>query len=127
MKPLAKAGPVIIVCTRDRDRAKPFYENTLGLKLLSEDPFAAVFDVGGAPLRLSTVADWTPHAHTVLGFNVPDITAAVAALTKNGVEFLRYPGFDQDEDGVWSSPDGAARVAWFNDPDGNNLSLTEMR
>ena len=80
MGPLDKATAVAIVCTRDRARAMPFYRDVLGLKLTSEDPFAAVFDIGGVPLRLSTVADWTPHAHTVLGFNVADIQEAAARL-----------------------------------------------
>lgn len=127
MGPLAKARPVVIVCTRDRKISLPFYRDTLGLKLLSEDAFAAVLDVGGAPLRLSTVEGWTPHAHTVLGFNVDDIAETARALARKGVGMIRYPGFVQDDLGVWASPDGGAKIAWFNDPDGNNLSLAEMK
>ncbi len=126
MGPLADAKAVIIICARDRAKALPFYRDVLGLKLTSEDPFAAVFDVGGVVLRLSTVSDWTPHAHTVFGFDVADIHETAERLAKKGVAFLRYPGFDQDAAGVWTSPDGAAKVAWFNDPDGNNLSLAEL-
>ena len=126
MSPLAKATPVIIVATKDRKISLPFYRDTLGLTLESEDDFAAVFDVGGAPLRLSTVPDWTPHAHTVFGFEVKDIAATVDALTERGVKFERYPGFSHDERGVWTSPDGVAKVAWFLDPEGNNLSLAEL-
>lgn len=126
MGPLAEAKAVAIICVRDRAKALPFYRDVLGLKLTSEDPFAAVFDIGGVPLRLSTVGDWTPHAHTVLGFNVADIHETAALLSKRGVAFQRYPGFEHDAAGVWTSPDGAAKVAWFNDPDGNNLSLAEL-
>lgn len=124
---LADAKPVVIICARDRSTVKPFYRDVLGLPLLSEDPFAAVFGLNGATLRLSDVADWTPHAHTVFGFAVADIAAATRALAAKGVKFIVYPGFGQDEAGVWTSHDGLAKVAWFNDPEGNNLSLTEFR
>jgi catechol 2,3-dioxygenase-like lactoylglutathione lyase family enzyme len=127
VNPLAKATPVIIVATRDRKISLPFYRDTLALPLKFEDGHAAVFDVGGAPLRLSTVPDWKPHAHTVFGFEVEDIAATVDALVGRGVKFERYPGFKHDERGVWTSPDGAAKVAWFLDPEGNNLSLAELR
>jgi len=85
-----------------------------------------VFDLAGTTLRLTTVQGWTAGAHTVLGWAVPDIRAAIAALKAKGVEFLVYPGFGQDADGVWSHPGGGAKICWFNDPDGNNLSLTEL-
>lgn len=123
---LAKARPVIIIATRDRARSEPFYRDILGLKQTGSDDFAAVFDVGGSPLRLSAVDGWTPHAHTVFGFAVADIHAAAKALAAKGVTLIVYPGFGQNADGVWTSPDGKAKVAWFNDPDGNNLSLTEF-
>jgi catechol 2,3-dioxygenase-like lactoylglutathione lyase family enzyme len=72
------------------------------------------------------VQGWTAGAHTVLGWAVPDIRAAITALKAKGVEFLVYPGFGQDADGVWAHPGGGAKICWFNDPDGNNLSLTEL-
>jgi catechol 2,3-dioxygenase-like lactoylglutathione lyase family enzyme len=123
---LESAKPVVIIATRDRRISMPWYRDTLGLKLLSEDPYAAVFALSGAVMRLSTIENWTPHAHTVFGFEVTDIAVSIRALTAKGVKFIVYPGFGQSEDGVWTSPDGAAKVAWFNDPDGNNLSLTEF-
>ncbi|MEX1250397.1 MAG: hypothetical protein WEA77_04290, partial [Hyphomonas sp.] len=82
-----------------------------------------MFDIAGAALRLTTVKGWQAGAHTVLGWAVPDICAAIAALKARGAEFLVYPGFGQDADGVWPAPGGAVKVCWFNDPDGNNLSL----
>jgi catechol 2,3-dioxygenase-like lactoylglutathione lyase family enzyme len=124
--PLAAARPVVIICTRDRAKSEPFYRDVLGLRMTGSDDFAAVFDVGGAPLRLSTVADWKPHEHTIFGFAVDDIKAVVAALKKKGVSFTIYPGFGQDDDGVWTTPDKSVRVAWFSDPDGNNLSLAQF-
>jgi catechol 2,3-dioxygenase-like lactoylglutathione lyase family enzyme len=121
---LAAAKPVAIICTRDRAGAAKFYRDTLGLTLKLEDDFAVVFDVGGIDLRVSTIPDFTPHEHTVLGFSVGDVAVAVKALLEKGVTFNTYKGFNQDELGVWSLPNSALRVAWFNDPDGNVLSVT---
>lgn len=126
MPSLARAKPLVIVCTRDRAVSTRFYRDTLGLPLLSEDAFAAVFALDGATLRVSLVADWTAHQHTIFGFGVDDIAALVTALADRGVVFIRFPGFHQDSSGVWTAPDQSARVAWFKDPDGNLLSLTEF-
>ncbi len=126
MGALSNAKPVVIICTRDRAVSEPFYRDVLGLKATGSDDFAAVFDIGGAPLRLSTVGDWKAHEHTIFGFAVDDIKKTVADLTKKGVKFITYPGFGQDADGVWATPDKSVRVAWFSDPDGNNLSLTQF-
>lgn len=121
---LEAAKPAIIICTRDRERATAFYRDTLGLTVAYEDSFAAVFNVGGVALRVSIVADFTPHEHTILGFNVPDVVATVKALREKGVTFNIYPGFNQDELGIFTAPGGIVRVGWFKDPDGNVLSVT---
>jgi catechol 2,3-dioxygenase-like lactoylglutathione lyase family enzyme len=121
---LESAKPVAIVCTRDRARAAIFYRDTLGLRMKLEDDYAVVFDVGGIDLRVSTVPDFTPHEHTVFGFSVPDVAAAVKALRGKGVTCNIYKGFNQEELGIFSLPNSALRVAWFNDPDGNVLSVT---
>jgi pimeloyl-ACP methyl ester carboxylesterase/catechol 2,3-dioxygenase-like lactoylglutathione lyase family enzyme len=120
------AKAMTFIVTRDRARAKAFYGGVLGFEQTSEDDFAAVFDLNGTMLRISTVDDHRPPAHTVLGWSVPDIAATVTALKAKGVAFTVYPGFGQDELGIWTSPAGGARVAWFLDPDGNNLSLTQF-
>lgn len=111
--------------TRDAARAKTFYRDQLGLTLVEENAFALVFDAGGTMLRVTNVPELTPAQFTVLGWEVPDITQAVRGLAAKGVAFSRYPGMVQDNDGVWTSPAGA-RVAWFSDPDGNILSLTQF-
>ncbi|HVY92479.1 MAG TPA: VOC family protein [Bryobacteraceae bacterium] len=111
--------------TRDAARAKTFYRDQLGLTLVEENSFALVFDAGGTMLRVTNVPELTPAQFTVLGWEVPDITGAVRDLAAKGVAFSRYPGMVQDSDGVWTSPAGA-RVAWFSDPDGNILSLTQF-
>jgi catechol 2,3-dioxygenase-like lactoylglutathione lyase family enzyme len=121
---LEAAKPAIVICTRDRSRATPFYRDTLGLTLAHENNFAAVFHVGGVTLRVSLVADFTPHEHTILGFCVPDVAATVRALWEKGVTFQIYPHMPQDELGILMLPGGTVRVAWFKDPDGNVLSVT---
>jgi len=121
---LVAAKPALIICTKDRARATAFYRDTLGLTAAYEDSFAAVFNIGGVTLRISTVADFAPHEHTLLGFNVPDVAATVRALREKGVAFSLYPGFHQDELGILTLPGGTVRVAWFKDPDGNVLSVT---
>lgn len=121
---LDTATPAIVICTRDRARATAFYRDTLGLTLSHEDNFAAIFNTGGVTLRVSTVADFTPHEHTILGFQVPDVPATVKALREMGVTFNLYPRFHQDELGIWTAPGGSVSVAWFKDPDGNVLSVT---
>ena len=121
---LESAKPAIVICTRDRARATAFYRERLGLVLDHEDKFAAVFNAGGVTLRVSFVADFTPHEHTILGFNVPDVKATVKALHQKGITFNVYPGLSQDELGIMTLPGGVGHVAWFNDPDGNVISVT---
>jgi catechol 2,3-dioxygenase-like lactoylglutathione lyase family enzyme len=116
---------IAFVATIDSKRAKAFYAGTLGLRLLSEDGFALAFDAGGTMLRVAMVQAVQPAAYTVLGWLVPDIRKAVRELSGRHVRFRRYDGMDQDEHGIWTSPSGA-KVAWFQDPDGNTLSVTEL-
>jgi catechol 2,3-dioxygenase-like lactoylglutathione lyase family enzyme len=111
----------------DVDRARAFYRDTLGLTLLYEEPpFALVFDANGIMIRLGMAKELPPSRGTVLGWQVHDIVAAVKDLQQAGVRFERYE-FDwmkQDDLGIWTAPTGA-RVAWFKDPDGNILSVSE--
>lgn len=122
----ASAKTMSFIITRDLERAKTFFSETLGFKQTGEDPFAAVFDLNGVMLRITPIKDHKPSAHTVLGWEVQDIEAEVQALTARGIEFNRYDGFVMSELGIWTSPDGKAKVAWFLDPDGNNLSLAQF-
>ncbi len=121
----ASAKAVTFIVTRDRAAARAFYGGTLGFALTSEDDFAAVFDLNGTMLRVSTVKDHVAQGHTVLGWDVPDIASAVRALREQGVAFTVYDGFGQDDLGIWCAP-GGTRIAWFKDPDGNTLSLTQF-
>jgi hypothetical protein len=91
---------------------------------MEEPPFALVFDANGIMLRLGMAKEIAPAHGTVLGWQVPEIDATVKELAQAGVQFERFKGTDQDELGIWTSPTGA-KVAWFKDPDGNILSLSE--
>jgi catechol 2,3-dioxygenase-like lactoylglutathione lyase family enzyme len=122
---LGKYNIVGFVNIVDVARAKAFYRDTLGLRLVSEEPpFALVFDANGIMLRLGMAKELPPAFGTVLGWQVPDITAAVKELEQAGVVFERYKQMKQDELGIWTAPTGA-KVAWFKDPDGNILSVSE--
>jgi catechol 2,3-dioxygenase-like lactoylglutathione lyase family enzyme len=122
-----KSAPIIaFVATTNPDAARAFYAGTLGLSLVSEDGFALAFAAAGTMLRVAIVRELQPAAFTVLGWTVPDITQSIRDLVKRGVAFQRYGFLDQDKDGVWTAP-GGAKVAWFKDPDGNTLSLTEFK
>jgi RimJ/RimL family protein N-acetyltransferase/catechol 2,3-dioxygenase-like lactoylglutathione lyase family enzyme len=123
---LEAATPAIVICTRDRARSTAFYRDTLGLAFASEDNFAAIFTIGGVTLRVSIVADFKAHEHTILGFRVPDVPAAVKALREKGVRFNIYPGFKHDELGIVTPPGSPVQVAWFKDPDGNVMSVSNI-
>lgn len=122
---LGKADLIAFVPTKDMGRARPFYERTLGLPMEGESPVACAFRAGGVLLRVIVVEQLTPFPFTLLGWSVDDIAETVGALTKRGVAFARFEGVEQDELGIWRSP-GGAHVAWFKDPDGNTLSLTQF-
>jgi catechol 2,3-dioxygenase-like lactoylglutathione lyase family enzyme len=122
---LASADVMAFVATTDLDRARGFYEGVLGLPVIEDDGLALAFDAHGTMLRVTGVHELTPAPDTVLGWLVADVAAAVGDLEARGVAFARYSGFEQDERGVWTAPTGA-QVAWFTDPDGNTLQLTQM-
>ncbi|MGA9582835.1 MAG: VOC family protein [Allosphingosinicella sp.] len=124
--PLAYARPVAMITTKDRKAAEPFYADALGLPRKGDDGFAALFDLAGITLRLTEVPGYAAPPHPVLGWEVPDMEAAVATLTARGVTMTVYEGLGQDEKGIWTAPDGSCKVAFFNDPDGNGLSLTQI-
>jgi catechol 2,3-dioxygenase-like lactoylglutathione lyase family enzyme len=121
---LNKHPIIAFVATTEPGRAKTFYAKTLGLRLVSEDAFALVFDAAGTMLRVTVVEALQPAIYTILGWVVPDIRRAVRNLERRGVVFRRFADLEQDDFGVWSAPSGAC-VAWFCDPDGNTLSVTQ--
>jgi len=117
--------PVAFLYVSDRERALGFYRDTLGLALRSSDAFGDFLDLDGALMRMTAMPDYKATPHPVLGWNVPDIGAAAEALRARGIVFTIYEGMGQDALGIWTSPDGAAKLAWFADPDGNVLTLSQ--
>jgi len=121
---LESSDLVAFVAATDLRRARALYEQTLGLPVLEHNDFACVLDAHGTTLRVTAVPEVARGGYTVLGWRVTDIVAAVRDLCARGVTFLRHEGMSQDEHGIWTAP-GGAKVAWFADPDGNTLSLTQ--
>jgi catechol 2,3-dioxygenase-like lactoylglutathione lyase family enzyme len=115
---------VTFLLTQNPEAATRFYRDTLGLKYLRDDGFALVFDLKGVMLRIGKVPSFTPLPSTVLGWEARDIGATVAELAKKGVTFERYPKMNHDAQGICTFPNGG-RVAWFKDPDGNVLSISQ--
>jgi catechol 2,3-dioxygenase-like lactoylglutathione lyase family enzyme len=122
---LGDAPLVAFVSTADPDACRTFYAERLGLEFVADEPYALVFEAPNAMLRIAKVEEVSPTLGTVLGWEVEDVASAVASLSADGVEFLFYDDLPQDERGVATFPDGA-RIAWFPDPDGNVLSLSEF-
>ena len=115
---------VAFVPSRDFTKARTFYEGVLGLRFVSEDSFAMVMDANGIMVRVTKVQEFKPQQFTILGWEVSDIEVYVSGLKKNGMKFEYYGLPQQDAQGVWSAP-GGAKVAWFKDPDGNVLSISQ--
>ncbi len=123
---LTTSDVIAFAPTTDLARARSFYETTLGLSVVDENAYACVFDAHGTMLRLTLVAVVARAGYTVLGWRVTDMGQVVSRLESVGVVFARYDGMEQDAHGVWTTAQGD-RIAWFTDPDGNILSLTEFR
>jgi catechol 2,3-dioxygenase-like lactoylglutathione lyase family enzyme len=122
---LRSSDLIAFAAVTDVGRARAFYADTLGLAVTEQDDYGCVLDAHGTMLRVTAVSTLAPAAHTVLGWRVADIRAAVTGLAARGVAFRRYDGMGQDDLGVWTAP-GGDQVAWFTDPDGNVLSLTQF-
>jgi len=114
---------IAFVSTTNADHARAFFRDKLGLRLVSEDGFALVFDSGGAPLRVALAKEIKPAQYTVLGWDVKDLRATVLELKKAGIACEIFGFFKQDDLGIWTAPNGD-QVAWFKDPDGNILSVS---
>lgn len=125
--PLLESSSIVAFgATADPERAKAFYRDQLGLKLVEDSGFALVFDAAGTMLRVQKVKEVRPAQYTALGWQVTDIAAKVDELEQAGVKMQRYGLPGQDEKGIWMPPGSTTKVAWFLDPDGNILSLTQF-
>jgi catechol 2,3-dioxygenase-like lactoylglutathione lyase family enzyme len=121
---LADFELIAFLATTNAARARAFYEGMLGLRFVSEDDFAVVYNAQGIELRLQKIRELAPQPHTALGWSVDGIDKVVRDIAARGGRFERFPQLGQDAAGIWKSPSGA-RIAWLRDPDGNLLSLTE--
>jgi catechol 2,3-dioxygenase-like lactoylglutathione lyase family enzyme len=123
---LASSKVIGFVPTKDSSKAREFYEGKLGFDFVSDDPFALVVRAGETMIRIAKVKDFTPPPFTVLGWEVSNIEDVVAWLRKRGVAFEKYPWIPDKESGIWAAPSGD-KVAWFKDPDGNVLSVSQHK
>jgi catechol 2,3-dioxygenase-like lactoylglutathione lyase family enzyme len=122
---LGQSEIIAFVATRKPEESKRFYGSVLGLKFISDEEHAMVFDANGTMVRIQKAPEVTPPRYTVLGWRVSDIRSIMKELAAKGVQFERYSFLPQDETGVWN-PGGKTKICWFKDPDGNTLSLTEF-
>ena len=123
---LASGKMIGFVPTKDAQKARAFYEGKLGFQFVSDDPFALVVRAGESTIRVAKAQDFTPAPYTVLGWEVKDIDAVVRWLQKQGVACEKYPFVEDRELGIWTAPNGD-KVAWFKDPDGNVLSVSQHK
>ena len=121
---LAAEKIVGFVPSKDFKRSKAFYQEVLGLDFVYQDEFAVVFRAGGNMIRISGSHDYTPAQHTILGWEVQNIETIAGKLKDGGVTFEKYSFLQQNDLGIWDAP-GGAKVAWFKDPDGNVLSISQ--
>ena len=122
--PLRNQNTISFLATADASESRAFFEQIVGLDLLEETDFALVFSIANGQLRIQKVQQVSPPAYTCMGWEVDDIETVVATLSDRGVVFDQYDGLQQSEHRIWTSPSGA-KIAWFRDPDGNTLSLTQ--
>lgn len=120
---LGTSDILAFVPTKDPEKARAFYEGVLGLRFIKDDGFAMVLDANGIMVRVAK-AEFTPAPFTILGWQVKGIEKVVAEMQQKGVQFERFGFLDQDALGIWASPTGD-KVAWFKDPDGNILSVSQ--
>jgi len=116
---------IAFLATRDAKASRRFYEQLLGLTFVDDNDFALVFDAFGTMLRIQKTPDVVTAPYTAFGLEVDDIAAKVATLIDKGQQATRYPGLQQDAQGIWTSPSGA-KIAWFGDPDGHVVSLSQF-
>jgi catechol 2,3-dioxygenase-like lactoylglutathione lyase family enzyme len=121
---LGSKNIVAFVPTKDPAKARQFYEGVLGLRFVKDDRFALVLDANGIMVRVAKAADFKPVPFTILGWQVSEIEKVVAALQEKGVHFEIFGFLEQDQLGIWTAP-GGDKVAWFKDPDGNLLSVSQ--
>ena len=122
---LEKNAIIAFIPTQNAEKAKAFYQEALGLTFISDDGFALVFNANGTMIRIARAGDFARQPFTILGWQVKNIAEVAKQMREKGVVFEKYGFLTQDALGIWDAPGGAAKIAWFKDPDGNILSISE--
>ena len=116
--------PTVFLATADPEKSLVFYRDQLGLEFVEDSEYALVFNLSGADLRISKVPEHTPLGFTVLDWQVADMDAVLGDLSAAKVQLEEYDFVTLDERKVWTTEDGT-QIAWFKDPDGNVLSVSQ--
>jgi len=109
----------------DRERARRFYAETLGLRVIDESAAGVLLEAGdGGRILLYESAAVEGPGHTVAGWEVPALEPVIERLEGLGVTFEDYdlPGLRTEDHIAWIGPE---RAAWFRDSEGNILAISE--
>jgi catechol 2,3-dioxygenase-like lactoylglutathione lyase family enzyme len=123
---LAQEKLVAFLATSNPARARAFFEGVLGLTFVEDNEHLVVFETDSARLMLQKTDAVKPPFGTAVGWHVKDLRESIKGLAARGVQFERFEGMAQDDLAIWS-PEPGTGVAWFKDPDGNMLSLSQTR
>jgi len=123
---LGESPAAATIAVSDIDRARKFYEETLGLQVKMQDPGGIMYGSGDSMVLVYPSQFAGSSQATVVTWLVADLDATVDELTSKGVTFEQYDmeGLKTDERGIASLTDDI-RGAWFKDPDGNILNVGE--
>ena len=122
---LGKADATPMIAVKDLDRARRFYEETLGLNARDEWGEGFTFESGDTLVNVYRSEFAGTNKATALTFEVDDVESEVEELKQKGIFFEQYnlPGLEQRGDLYVG--EGGFKTAWFKDPDGNILSILE--
>ena len=122
---LGETNPTPMIAVRDLDRARAFYEETLGLTTI-DTLGEEVLSMKSGDTRIDVYRSEFAGTNqaTALTFNVDDIATEVRELKDKGVMFEHYEMDGLTRNGDVYETEGM-KTAWFKDPDGNILSLIE--
>jgi catechol 2,3-dioxygenase-like lactoylglutathione lyase family enzyme len=120
--------PVMITFSvNDLAKAKEFYTQSLGLEVDESMPEMLQLKLGeGSKVMVYSKKNHLPATYTLLNFTVTDLEKTMKELTAKGVAFERYnlPDITSDDQGVVDY--GVMKIAFFNDPAGNNHAVLQM-
>ncbi|MDP9423802.1 MAG: VOC family protein [Pseudomonadota bacterium] len=125
---LGKADATPMIAVKDLDRARKFYEETLGLEAKEEmEGEVLIVRSGRTPITVYKSEFAGTNKATSLTFDVDDIDSEVRELKEKGIFFEHYDLEGLTPRGDIYEGEGGFKTAWFKDPDGNILSLIEEK